>query len=99
MPSRIINRPGVDGAVLQTALSLNNLLTKLLILFLLRNAIAPKVNIFTRALLPQKFLPKGLELVNGGSVINGATPLFFLQASKDLKVVKISLKNCGQIRQ
>ena len=33
-----------------------------------------KVNNFTGALLPQKFLPKGVELVVGGSVINGAYP-------------------------
>ena len=57
-------------------------------------ATAPKVNIFTRALLPLKFLPKhfsfcfqssnaakikfldkGVELVGGGSVINGAYPV------------------------
>ena len=36
---------------------------------------APNVNIFTRALLPKKFLPKGLELVGGGYVINGAYPV------------------------
>ena len=32
-------------------------------------------NIFTRALLPQKFLPKGMDLVGGGSLINGAFPV------------------------
>ena len=36
---------------------------------------APEVNILTRALLPQKFFPKGVELVRGGSVINAAYPI------------------------
>ena len=60
---------------------------------IIEGASAPKVNIFTRALLPLQFLPKhfsfcfqssnaatkdldkGVELVGGGSVINGAYPV------------------------
>ena len=42
--------------------------------YLHKGATAPKINIFTRALLPQKSLPKGMELVGGGPVIKGAYP-------------------------
>ena len=70
----LFNRPGVAGAVLQTASSLIYSLIQSLILFL-QSATAPKVNIFTRALLLQEFLLKGVELVGGGSVINGTYPV------------------------
>ena len=75
-PLSFISRPGVAGAVLQIPLSLINSVSQLVIhplwKYLLKGATALKVEIFTRALLPQKFIPKGVELVGGGSVINGA---------------------------
>ena len=37
-----------------------------------------KVNILERAQLPRRLFPLGVELVRGGSVINGGLPCFFL---------------------
>ena len=56
-----------------------NWLIERVILFLqVWDATAPKVNIVTRALLPQKFLLKGVELVGEGLLSTEPTPSIFL---------------------